>query len=859
MVRFRQRLVALIDELLDDPPSPPASFLLDGQAIVLEDYLAVRPERAAELSALLQRGTLEAGPWYVLADELIPSGEALVRNLLVGKRVLRALRAQALPVLYCPDSFGHPAALPALAAGFGLPLIVLWRGFGGARAPGADAVQWRAPDGTTAVVFHLPPDGYEYGSHLPSDFDDAERRWRRMRDELGARSSTRVLLVQNGADHHARQLRQREAVAALARASAQTGDEVLPSSLSAFAAALLSRLNVETLPVIAGELRDSYGYAWTLQGTLAARAAQKRRNALAERALIREAEPWATIALRRGGRSRRPLLVAAWKALLQAHPHDTLCGCSIDAVAAAMDQRLSDAMEQARGIREEALADVLQHDAAGAREASVSKHPVVVVRNPAARVRGGIALVEIKQFVADVPVGPGSGTATRAAPPSPPPPLVAGPGLQILRRRTRLDRIESSRHYPDNDLVAITDVALWVGPLAGYGTTSSPVDSVSSLSSPPEPVRTDGRTLDNGRIRVLAEATGEVSVEDRATGRRLQSFLAIEDCVDYGDLYTPSIREVASDPQLQGVRVTHGGPLVGALELRWRLLGRESPAARRPSHGGLVVTLLLDAGAPFARIRVRGRNLAANHRLRLGFGTDVANGSVWADAAFGPVERRAIVITEKDREMETPPRTAPLHRYVSRFENGRGITLFSDGLAEYEAADDGRLWVTLLRAVGELSRNDLPERPGHAGWPAPTPAAQSKGPFAAELAIMLHGDRTPDVVDTIERAADDVLLPLRGTTLRDALTVPLPTPGVELRGSGLAFSSMKPAEDGEAVVVRCVNLLDASVDGSWTFGFPLRGAHRARLDETIIEALATVEGTVPFTAPPRAVVTILVR
>src|SRR4051812_3046058 len=77
---FRARLVRLIDELLDDPPAEHASFLLDGQAILLDDYLDVRPERAGELSTLLRERRIEAGPWYVLADELIPSGEALIRN-----------------------------------------------------------------------------------------------------------------------------------------------------------------------------------------------------------------------------------------------------------------------------------------------------------------------------------------------------------------------------------------------------------------------------------------------------------------------------------------------------------------------------------------------------------------------------------------------------------------------------------------------------------------------------------------------------------------------------------------------------------------------------------------------------------
>src|SRR4051794_17535119 len=113
---FRQRLVALIDELLDDPPRQGEAFLLDGQAIVLDDYLAVRPDRRAQLQQLLREQRIEAGPWYVLPDELIPGGEALVRNLLVGRRTLAAFGAESPPVLYCPDSFGHPAALPEIAS-----------------------------------------------------------------------------------------------------------------------------------------------------------------------------------------------------------------------------------------------------------------------------------------------------------------------------------------------------------------------------------------------------------------------------------------------------------------------------------------------------------------------------------------------------------------------------------------------------------------------------------------------------------------------------------------------------------------------------------------------------------------------
>jgi alpha-mannosidase len=169
------------------------------------------------------------------------------------------------------------------------------------------------------------------------------------------------------------------------------------------------------------------------------------------------------------------------------------------------------------------------------------------------------------------------------------------------------------------------------------------------------------------------------------------------------------------------------------------------------------------------------------------------------------------------------------------------------------------VFVTMLRSVGELSREDLPERMGNAGWPTATPEAQCIGPFAAELALLLHGPRTAPVVDEIERAADDILVPLTGSTLRSALRVPPPVFGVELRGEGLACSAVKESEDGQWLVLRCVNLLDAELPGSWRLGAKVAEAHLARLDETPMAPLSSDGDTIAFRAPSRGVVTVLAR
>jgi len=865
--RFRQRLVALVDELLDDA-TPSAPFLLDGQAVILDDYAELRPDRVPRLAAALQNGALEAGPWYVLADELIPSGEALVRNLHAGRRTLHRFGAEPPRVLYSPDAFGHAAALPCIAVGFGMDVVVAWRGFGGRRWPSTDTVRWQSADGSAVTLFHLPPDGYEFGSSLPTESAAAAARWRTMHDVLARRSRTGVLLVQNGADHHARQSAQDDAVRALAVAAAPTPVERV--SLGRFAAELLQRSTRASLPTVRGELRDSYGYTWTLQGTFGTRARQKRRNAHAERLLVRDAEPWAALAARAGGVSRRHLTDAAWRTVLLSHPHDTLCGCSIDDVARAMDARLDDAIAQGNGIRDDAVLDVIGHDAVGARTQKPQWRSLMLVRNRAPRARGGIADLEIETFLADVSVGPGSAPPERVRHVVSPRLLYGDAPVQLLATRRTNRRIESPQHYPDNDLVEVRRVVAWIPAVPGYSVTPLHLDEGKSTLPLADPsVVATSESLDNGILRVQLETDGTISLSSADGAWSIKRAVAIEDVGDRGDLYTHSpFGSVRIEARFLRARLVHTGPLRAEIETRWRIVvpsavdRRLAGARREGTSAGFIdmrIRLRLDAGAPYLSLFVEGINGAAGHRLRLRMRTGVANPRVWADAAFGPVERVPVVVSERERAIEAPPPTAPLHRYVSVFDASRGVTVYSDGLAEYEADAEGDVAVTLVRAVGDLSRNDLPERPGHAGWPVPTPEAQMFGPFAAELAVFPHGPRDADTIDLIERTADDVLLPLVGTTLRSALADYPATAGLELEGRGLALSTATESEDGEWLVLRCVNLTDEPTAGLWRLPFTPREASVARLDETPLGAAPVNESSVAFTAGPHAVVTLLVR
>jgi hypothetical protein len=843
--RFRKRLVDLIDGLLGTQPNAP--FLLDGQAIVLRDYVDVRPERAAELATALG-AHLEAGPWYVLADELIPSGEALVRNLLAGRRVLRGFRATAPPVLYSPDSFGHPATLPALAAGFGYRTVIVWRGYGSRRFPPGDSARWRAPSGDEVLLFHLPPDGYEFGSHLPVDDAQAALRWAHMRRVLEPRSALGIWFVPLGADHHAPQPDERSALAALVRAASPVPVQV--GSLAHFARMLEARAQQATLPVVQGELRDSYGYTWTLGGTLATRAHQKRMNAHVERDLVRDVEPWAAMARMRGSPSLRHHLNSTWELLLSCHPHDSLCGCSTDAVSAAVDERMQETTALVEELRNAATGMLIGHDPNAARQQPAAWTPAIVVRNRAPRPRSGIAHVEIDLEVAMEPVGPGSAGRRKQSDGR----GELGVPTQILSRERVYSRIEAPSFYPINYEVERQRALAWVEDVPAYGTSTLPLGDTRSRPASPIVVRGDARGVasDAGKLTIGAKG---LRWQSSAVSRAIHPLFEFETVGDRGDAYTHSaIPKSQARGVLRRSRVKLRGPLRAAIDSAWSAAPR---GTGRSGRAEIETRASLDAGADFVRVSVTGVNRAPDQRLRIVFQTGLRPRRVFADAAFALIERKPLRVPVAETRAEWVPPTAPLHRFVTLFDGARGCTIVSDGLAEYEVLGSGAVAITLVRAVAELSRGNLPERPGHAGWPVPTPAAQCLGPFAAEFAIAWHAGDSQATRAHITALVEDALLPLTGDTRRDLVTLPPPIEGIALAGEGLTFSALKESDDGNYVVARCVNISDVEVHGAWVLPRAPGSAHVSRLDETPIAPLPMRGNRVPIVVAPHAIHTVL--
>ncbi|HYX82958.1 MAG TPA: hypothetical protein VE714_11235, partial [Gemmatimonadales bacterium] len=449
------RLVAMLDELIDRLHNEPAfrTFLLDGQTVLVEDYLRARPERENDIKALVNAGRLQVGPWYVLADELIPSGESLIRNLLFGAADAARFGGR-LDVLYSPDAFGHPAVLPALAREFGIKYGVVWRGLGGEPGQERDLFRWRGTSDRELLVWHLPPDGYEIGAALPGGGARLPDLWADVRETLTTRAAGKHIAVFVGADHHAPHpmlARLRDLLAALEPASA-----FRVSRLEEFFQA------AESSPAqpLAGELRWSYGYTWTLQGVHATRAPLKRRHGHVELWLERIAEPLVALARQAGAvRDRRPVLEMAWRTLVRTQFHDTIAGTTADAVARTTDDRLTAVASYAAELTRGALHDLVGYDPDVAHQAVSEAHtPALVLWNPAARPRGGVTIADVTFFRRDVLVGPPvPGRVPRQGAGYRPFALQGSDGtaipVQVLAQRVAQERRDAMRHYPDQDEV----------------------------------------------------------------------------------------------------------------------------------------------------------------------------------------------------------------------------------------------------------------------------------------------------------------------------------------------------------------------------------------------------------------------
>ena len=759
---FRLRLVDLLDEFLPrlEADLSYARFLLDGQMAVVDDYLEVRPEAEAVLRRLAAAGRLSMGPWYILMDEFLVSGETMVRNLQLGTERAAAFGG-ASPVGYLPDMFGHVAQMPQLLRLAGMEHAVVWRGV--PSVVDRTAFWWSAPDGSTVRAEYLPR-GYGNGAAIPDDAKALVRRVAAHEAEIGSFLLDGILFM-NGTDHQVPQPWLGRVVAEANEVQDDYAFEV--TSLAEYVA----DAPTEGLPSWTGELRSG-ARANLLMGVASNRVDVKQSATRTERALERRAEPLCALFLP-AERWPRSLLAVAWREVIRNSAHDSICACSADEAVDAVLHRYAEARQVAEGLAARAV---------DALAVSMSSAGVVVV-NPSARRRGGLIEVLL----------PGDDT-------------VAGDNAQVLQVRAAtlaehrlvgselggiLGQIRSQQLDEDTyvnairveetddglDIVIEADARLRAEFLVEeakrdlYARAGADPDAPVRvrIEQPPsmriltrvddvpgfgwtlwapspagvDPVRVVDSVIDNGLVRL------DVSADDGTFSLNgVAGFDRLVDSLDHGDTYNysppsePSDDVVVDAPTAVTVDVVEHGPLRARLRVQrtfeWQ------------GHVVVVATVLeVQAGEACVRVHTTFDNPVGDHRLRALF--PVPDGPVSSSRA-----ECAFAVVERGLEAEGGPTERALPTFPSRrFVQAGSLTVVHEGLLEYEVVDDGRaLALTLLRATGMLSRVEMAYRPLPAGPPIPLDGPQMLGRTEARYAVSIDPAVDPYAM------VDDVFLPL---------------------------------------------------------------------------------------------------
>ena len=406
---------------------------------------------------------------------------------------------------------------------------------------------------------------------------------------------------------------------------------------------------------------------------------------------------------------------------------------------------------------------------------------------------------------------------------------------------------------------------------------------------------------ENERIKIAFNHDGTFDISDKATGVTCHRVAAIEDVGDVGDEYNYSPpasdrRITSADARVTGLSRIGGGPLRAGLRVELDLMLPRSASTDRSERATdlvivpVTIEATLDAGSPRVAFAVSVDNRAADHRLRLLFPTGAASiDSARADTAFDVITRPARIAVPETIRNESPVSSMPMISMVDAGDAETGATVIGKGLMEYEIVGevttynaehaelaekatigsvdsagsalivvrDPAIAITLIRAVGDLSRNDLATRPsGHAGPPVETPAAQCLGLQRFELAFEPHGP-APLAGELMVSARAHNIPPRVTTARRLGGTGPLTRSflRIERLAGDVVLSALKRAEDRPSTIVRLFNPGDEETNVVVSLDAPIAQAFAVNFLEERQAELAVENGGVVLRLRPKQIQT----
>lgn len=823
--KHRLKLVNLVDDCLElfEKDERFESFYLDGQSIVLDDYLEIKPEKKELIRNKILEDKFYVGPWYILQDEFLTSGESNVRNLLIGIEEAKAY-GKLCKIGYFPDAFGNAGQMPQLLVQAGMDGVIFGRGVKpvgfqneviktGEYESFYSEMLWNSPDGSSLLGI-LFANWYNNGAEIPVKEEEAKEYWDKKITDALRYVSTDHLLFMNGCDH---QPVQKDLAEAIAMANRLYPDYKFIHSNFKDYLQCIKESQTNQLSVVTGEITSQMTDGWTtLVNTTSSRIYLKQLNRENEVTLANILEPMAALAAREGAAYPHDTLKYAWKKLMQNHPHDSICGCSTDEVHQDMETRFHNSLQVSTSLIGESMEFLGSKIDTSPFKAGVD-YPFVVF-NTTGWKRSKVVSVTVD-------VNRLYGQNLNAA--------------YYKMKEINLNHFVLKDNNGDIIPSDIKDGGVRFGYdlpkdkfrqpyMARYITVTFEAEEIPAMGYSVYALSADKRSegaehslvikdgMENQCLKVTINANGTINLLDKSSGRYYENICYYEDTGDIGNEYIyrqpdhdnrllskdciADILLMEDKPYQAVYKITQTMEIPESAEdtLKEEVISMTNVRYRKAKRSSklkpleITTYLTLEQNGRGLTVRTEFDNRMKDHRFRVIIPTGIVTDRHFTDSVFEVVER-----PNRHYPGWTNPSGCEHQQCFTGIKDEKGgVVVANFGLYEYEILPEEKnaIALTLLRAVGELG-----------DWGVfLTPEAQIQKKCTATFAIIPFGGRENELDPIAEAYQFQVPMSIDSLSIHPG-TLPLKQSYLEWEGQGIYLTGMKNKQNSSDQILRFIN------------------------------------------------------
>ena len=693
-------------------------FLLDAQLSIIDDYLEFHPYDENRIKKLVTEGKLIIGPWYTQTDQMVISGESIIRNLYYGIERAKDFGAY-MKTGYMPDSFGQSAQMPQLLNGFNIKYNTFKRGLGDSHYP-KNEFYWESPDGSR--VFNMYLDRYGNFVYFTSEADSLNNLMTKLKEETDRRSLIGTLTLYNGEDQRPIRKNLPEIVEKL--------NELNPDS----------NFYISTIDNVMEKAENNGFHYDTVKGEMTSgqfsrvhksiystRADLKMKNNKNENLIVNISEPLSSIAYKSGFEYENRVFEQAWKLMAENAAHDSISMCNSDETNNSIEYRndtVKSLMDNLNDLKMREIGSAIP-------EKDIFQFQVY---NFLPYRRSGVLKAEIFTPFTDIEIYDTDGTVYESK-------VLKSEKLEEriknkMKSEVGFNTNDNPRWIKENAEIYKTELLIYLKdtlPL-GYRTLfmrkKESADKVYEYS-------TEVNEIENDLLNIRIQKNGSIIIKDKKNNLEKEGFLIFEDSGDAGDTYDYSEpysdRILTSENSEIEILETEKNSLLNKIKYSVKMNIPYNLTSREQEQDNIqiefFVTLSLEKKSSLVKVDIEVENKAIEHRVRVLFRTGIESVESIADQQFGTI-RRPVYLSEVENWRENgwneKPRTIePMQSFVSLANDHENVSIITDCVREYQITGEkfDTIALTLFRSTPEMGKAELKDRPGRASgmanWETP--------------------------------------------------------------------------------------------------------------------------------------------